>query len=136
MHRVRGKVQFAGPHDRSHFDPNLFEQAPVPQAREQFGWIAVRWFRFGQTHAERVLSRARTPADRALAVLTASAKVGLYAAASLVTLPLEVPRTKAAIRAVMHAGAVARLLGGPLVELYGDAASGRAVVPARNESFP
>ena len=102
------------------FAPDAWVQDPVPQAREQFGWIATRWFRFGQTHAERVLSRGRSPADRALAVLAASAKVGVYAAASLAALPFEVLRIKAAIRAVMHAGAVARLLGGRMVQLYGE----------------
>jgi succinoglycan biosynthesis protein ExoM len=102
------------------FAPEAWVQDPVPQEREQFRWVAVRWFRFGQTHAERVLSQTRTPADRALAVLTTSAKVGIYAAAALLALPFEVLRIKAAIRAVMHAGAVARLLGKRLVELYGD----------------
>jgi hypothetical protein len=57
--------------------------------------------------------------------------VALYAAAALVALPFEVLRTKAAIRAVMHAGAVARLLGGRLVELYGDAAPAPASAPGR-----
>lgn len=57
------------------FAPDAWVRDPVPQERERFGWVAVRWFRFGQTHAERVLSRAHAPADRALAVLTASAKV-------------------------------------------------------------
>jgi hypothetical protein len=112
----------------------------VPQERERFGWIAVRWFRFGQTHAERVLSQARTPVDRARAVLAASAKVGIYAAAALAALPFEVLRIKAAIRAVMHAGAVARLLGGRLVELYGDPdprpTPGGAVLPTKSPSFP
>ena len=65
--------------------------------------------------------------------------MGLYAAASLAALPFEVLRTKAAIRAVMHAGAVARLLGGRLVELYGDGdadpgpAPGRAVLASEAE---
>jgi len=108
------------------FAPDAWVQDPVPQEREQFGWVAVRWFRFGQTHAERVLARARTPADRALAVLATSAKVAIYAAASLAALPFEVMRIKAAIRAVMHAGAVARLLGGRVVELYGDSDPGPA----------
>lgn len=108
------------------FAPDAWVQDPVPQEREEFRWIAVRWFRFGHTHGERLLSTARHPVDRARAILTASAKAGVCALASLAALPFGVLRRKAAIRAVMHAGVVSRLLGGRTVELYGAAGAASA----------
>lgn len=96
---------------------------PVPAERERFAWLARRWFRSGQSHAVRLLTRMRTPAQRAQAAALASAKAAAYGLALAATLPFEVHRRRHALGVALHAGVVARLLGVRLVQIYGQSSA-------------
>jgi succinoglycan biosynthesis protein ExoM len=115
------------------YSPDALVYDPVPEARESFGWLTRRWFRYGQSHGVRVLRRARHPIAGALAAPAAAGKVAAYLLAALVAFPFDVLRRKAIIGAAMHAGVVSRLMGGRLLEMYGQAGAAPqefAVIPA------
>ena len=115
------------------FAPDAVVRDPVPAERERFAWLARRWFRSGQSHGVRLLTRARSPVERAQAVLLAAAKAVAYAATVLALLPFGVPRRRQILGLALHVGVVCRLLGGRLVEIYGQGGApppAGAVAPA------
>lgn len=91
---------------------------PVPASRASFDWLARRRFRSGQTHArmllERTAGRARLP-QASLAALKATACLAACAAFFL----RPVGRGRFYLRAVLHLGVVAGLIGLREARLYG-----------------
>jgi succinoglycan biosynthesis protein ExoM len=111
------------------FAPDAVVFDPVPAERERFAWLARRWYRSGQSHAMRLLSRMRSPAGRAQAALLASTKAAVYALGMLALLPFGVQRRRNALGMALHAGVVSRLLGVRLLEIYGHSPAPRAGGP-------
>jgi succinoglycan biosynthesis protein ExoM len=82
---------------------------PVPAARLSFGWLARRNFRAGQSHGARIA--AASPAGRAGQSAVAAAKAAVYLGRAAVNSFSPVARNRSLLRAAMHGGALARLLG-------------------------
>lgn len=100
---------------RLHAQGRRFVAAPEAQVSEPVGperlhldWLVKRAFRSGQTHARRFLG---TPAGRARALPKTATKALVCVA--MATLAVDSPARwrKSLVRAALHAGATARLLG-------------------------
>jgi succinoglycan biosynthesis protein ExoM len=91
----------------------------VPADRAQFGWLAKRRFRTGQTHG-RLLAKVKDGTS-AKAVALAAAKAVFCAGGAIVTSLAPVARNRYVLRAIMHSGVVSGLLGVREIALYGDA---------------
>ncbi len=92
----------------------------VPSNRARLMWLLKRRFRFGQTYGLMLIEgRARSLFSRLRCALIAAAKVGFC----FLVAPFGCLRKHRfyywVLRGVMHAGVVARLLGGGTQELYG-----------------
>ncbi len=108
LHARGGRIAFAR---------DALVTEPVPDTRASFGWLAKRRFRMGQTHAH-VLRRDRSFSpiwEIPKAAAKTLACLGLAGAFAL-TPP---KRNLAILRACLHAGVVAALIGKPTLELYG-----------------
>jgi len=90
---------------------------PVPPHRARLGWLLERSFRTGQTHADRLTQRHRGPARLAQTGI-AAAKGGVCLAGAAATAWSAKERSRWLVRGALHAGAVARLAGLPVLELY------------------
>ncbi len=117
------------------FAPDALVYDPVPEGRESFAWLLRRWFRYGQSHGVRVLRRAAHPmAARAILAPAAAGKAMVFLLAALAALPFDPLRRRALIGAAMHAGVVSRLMGGRVLEIYGQAAKAEPA-PAEPQAF-
>jgi succinoglycan biosynthesis protein ExoM len=108
------------------FAPGAVVRDPVLEDRERFQWLTRRYFRAGQSHGVRLLTLTRTPFARAQAVLLASAKAACYALAAVLLLPFGVRRRRQLLGLALHVGVVCKLMGGRLVEIYGQAGAAPA----------
>lgn len=98
------------------YAPDAIAHEDVPPGRETLGFLLRRSFRAGQTHGRisvshglsRKLPMGATAAAKA-AVLLASAGLAAFSPAR---------RTRALMRASLHAGVCSQLFGGRILELY------------------
>jgi len=91
----------------------------VPAERARLGWLLRRRFRMGQTHAD-ILTRPEGGAERPVILLPkAAAKFLATAALGLVSLVRPEAGVRHLMRAALHLGVVARLLGVGNLALYG-----------------
>ena len=88
----------------------------VPEQRETLGFLVRRSFRAGQTHSR--INRPVRSIERAIFFVKAIGKICalLGAAGAAATSPAR--RTKALMRASLHAGICSQILGGKVLELY------------------
>jgi succinoglycan biosynthesis protein ExoM len=99
------------------YAPDAWTYEPVPPHRARLGWLLERSFRTGQTHADRLTQRHRGPARLAQTGI-AAAKGGACLAGAAATAWSARQRSRWLVRGALHAGAVARLAGMPVLELY------------------
>lgn len=90
---------------------------PVTPARLSLTWLLKRSFRTGQTHGSRLLVR-RGWFARGVQIAMAGAKVALCLGGALTAIGSVQSRTRWLVRGALHAGAVARLAGLKVLELY------------------
>lgn len=90
----------------------------VPVARASMGWLARRRFRMGQTHGQ-LLATGRGPAGRLTPAAIAGAKLVACLALALRHAVDPVAARRNVLRAALHAGAVAGVLGARSADLYG-----------------
>lgn len=95
---------------------------PVPASRASFAWLAKRRFRSGQTHG-RLAGEGLSRAAAARPLTLALAKAGYCFGAAAVAAFSSVRRNRYVLRGVLHAGAVAGLLGMDEIQQYGDGAA-------------
>ncbi len=100
------------------FAPGAFLDEPVPAARASFSWLAKRRFRSGQTHGRIIASKSAGSGRFAQSGLALGKSVYCTFAA-LMRAPMPVRRNQFILRAILHAGAVAGLLGMREVRQYG-----------------
>lgn len=93
-----------------------FEHVPAHRARAE--WLARRRFRMGQTHGE-LIGQGASPAGRLAKVGVAGAKVAACLAMAAAQVLSPERRNRALLRACLHAGVAARLLGSSPLVLYG-----------------
>ena len=91
---------------------------PVPADRAKLSWLLRRRYRMGQTHASILAHRAET-GGRLKAAGLASAKALACGAMALGRAADPARRNPQLMRAALHAGAVAQLMGARQIELYG-----------------
>lgn len=96
--------------------PLALVHEPVPASRARLGWLLERSFRSGQTHARLLIGSGAAP-GRAVAVAAAKFLVCLGASAISAWDPARAARQL--VRAALHAGVVARLLGLQDLQIYG-----------------
>ncbi|MEL6643469.1 MAG: glycosyltransferase family 2 protein [Pseudomonadota bacterium] len=98
----------------------------VPPERTRFRWLARRRYRMGQTHAHVLTERLGHPRWTSLPL--AASKALACGMLALATLPIAHRRNVALLRATLHMGVVAGLVGHRGLRLYGFAkpASGAA----------
>lgn len=90
---------------------------PVTSERLAFRWLARRRFRMGQTHARGLM---RQPGATRLASLAAAgAKICFCLISAAITLPDNRRRNMSVLRACLHAGVIAGLVGYAPLTLYG-----------------
>lgn len=94
--------------------PAAVVEEPTALDRLSFGWLKQRAFRAGQTHARSYLISNR----RAQGVLEASTKAAVCLGLSLLMAASPAARRRLAVRAALHRGVVARLLGRDDLQLY------------------
>lgn len=92
----------------------------VPEDRARIGWLLKRRYRMGQTHAS-LIAAERGPLGRVSAAGLAGTKAAACAGLALMGLARTDWRNSQIMRAALHAGAVARLVGARRIELYGTA---------------
>lgn len=92
----------------------------VPADRARIGWLLKRRYRMGQTHAS-LIAAERGPLGRVSAAGLAGTKAAACAGLALMGLARTDWRNRQIMRAALHAGAVARLVGARRIELYGTA---------------
>ena len=112
LHRAGGRIAYA---------PGAAAREPVPASRASFTWLVKRRFRSGQTHG-RLVGEGTTRLALARACLLAAAKGGYCFGSAGVIAFSAVRRNHSALRGVLHAGAVAGLLGVGEIRQYGEAA--------------
>nr|WP_310295735.1 glycosyltransferase family 2 protein [Rhizobium sp. BE258] len=96
---------------------------PVTRERTNFGWLARRRFRSGQTHARLLILGGTHPLPTAV---LASAKAGICLMGAVIFAANPVSRWRFVLRGILHAGVVAGSLGLRPLTLYGQAlATGR-----------
>jgi succinoglycan biosynthesis protein ExoM len=89
---------------------------PVTGERATFSWLARRRFRSGQTHGTLLLTGG---ASRLSTAFLAAAKFCVCTVGSAVSVVDPVSRSSLMLRAVLHAGVVAGVLGVGQTSLYG-----------------
>ncbi len=99
------------------FAPEALAFEPVPRARTSLRWLLKRSFRTGQTHGAR-LAAGRSGVARVGQLLLAALKVAASVAGGLLSVASPSRRNRWLLRAFLHAGVVARLLGVGVLELY------------------
>ncbi len=104
------------------FAEKALASEPVPADRAQFGWLAKRRFRTGQTHGRLLAKTSGGTSGKAVAL--AAAKVAFCAGGAVLTGLRPVARNRYALRSIMHGGVVSGLLGVREITLYGDASAG------------
>lgn len=100
------------------FAKDAWAREPVPAARARFSWLAQRRLRMGQTHG-RILAERHEGAARWSAAVLAAAKCATCFAGALAFALLPVRRNRFVLRGLLHAGAIAGLLGARAIEPYG-----------------
>ncbi|WP_135450045.1 glycosyltransferase family 2 protein [Tabrizicola caldifontis] len=88
----------------------------IPEGREKLGFLLRRNFRAGQTFG-RINAPARA-AGRAILFATSTAKVSVLLAQAGLSVLSPARRTRALMRASLHAGVCSQLLGGKILEIY------------------
>jgi succinoglycan biosynthesis protein ExoM len=102
------------------YAPEAIVTETVAPERQNLGWLIKRRFRFGQTHGQLLLeSGAQSWPQRLRAIAIATTKAMFCWCASVCTLYQKDRAIGWSLRAALHAGVVARLLGKPVLELYG-----------------
>jgi succinoglycan biosynthesis protein ExoM len=96
---------------------------PVPADRAQFGWLAKRRFRTGQTHGRLLAKNSGGTIGKAVAL--AAAKTAFCAGGAVLTGLRPVTRNRYLLRSIMHGGVVSGLLGLREITLYGNIEGGR-----------
>lgn len=109
VHRSGGMIAYA---------PEALVHEPVPANRATLSWLAKRRYRMGQTHG-RLLSENAGMMARLRHAAIAASKCAVCAFASLASIALPVQRTRYALRAALHIGAVAGILGFREIPQYG-----------------
>jgi succinoglycan biosynthesis protein ExoM len=82
----------------------------VPPARSSLRWLMKRRFRYGQTHAMRLLERNKPRGPHIVFALTKMATCYVMA---MLTCPFPVKRTTWLLRGTLHLGSASRLLRTP-----------------------
>jgi succinoglycan biosynthesis protein ExoM len=100
------------------YAPDAILHEPVPDDRATLNWLLRRRYRMGQTHANLTLAGQPWPSRAAATTLAAAKAVACLGMAGL-CVAAPVTRNRALIRGALHLGAVAELIGLPLVEIYG-----------------
>lgn len=94
-------------------------EAAAPE-RQNLGWLIKRRFRFGQTHGQLLLENdAHSWPQRLQAVAVAAIKALFCWCAAIGNLCRQDRAIYWSLRGALHAGVIARLLGKPVLELYG-----------------
>lgn len=94
--------------------PTAIVEEPTAADRLSLQWLKHRAFRAGQTHARSYLVSGR----RIRGLVTASAKAAICMGLGLLLSFRPTARRRLAVRAALHRGVVARLLGAPDLQLY------------------
>jgi succinoglycan biosynthesis protein ExoM len=100
------------------FAPEALILEAVPEKRASFSWLAKRRFRSGQTHG-RILAAKTSGIGRVRQAAIAGLKLGYCGAVAVGAAFLPVIRTRYALRAALHAGAVTGVLGMREIRQYG-----------------
>ena len=98
------------------YAPDAVAYEEVPQQRETLAFLLRRSFRSGQTHSR--INRPSRAIGQAVFFTKAVGKVVLLLGAAVAAVASPARRTKALMRASLHAGVCAQLLGGKVLELY------------------
>ncbi|MCM2473489.1 glycosyltransferase family 2 protein [Rhizobium sp. CG5] len=109
VHRSGGLIAYA---------PEALVHEPVPANRATLAWLAKRRYRMGQTHGRLLCENAGMMA-RLRQAAVATSKFAVCALASIACVALPVHRTRYALRATLHIGAVAGILGFREIPQYG-----------------
>ncbi len=96
--------------------PQAIAYEEVPPARESLRFLLRRSFRAGQTYA-RIQASDQTSRPGVM-FATAAAKAAVLTATAGVSVFSPAQRTRALMRASLHAGVCSQLLGGKILELY------------------
>lgn len=104
--RAGGKIAFA---------PDALATEQVDKDRTTFSWLLKRRFRFGQIHG---LMLRESGAGGYTAILKAVIKTALSTLMAIATCPMPDRARFWTLRAALHAGVVARLLGHRELQLY------------------
>jgi succinoglycan biosynthesis protein ExoM len=103
------------------YAPDATARETVPEDRATLRWLLRRRYRMGQTHASLIASGRGWP-SRAAATVVAAVKAALCLGMTGLRVLSPLPRNRALMRAALHVGAVAELIGLDRVEIYGQAA--------------
>ncbi|WP_255720143.1 glycosyltransferase family 2 protein [Acuticoccus kalidii] len=99
--------------------PDAIVSERVDARRQSLGWLMKRKFRSGQTHGLLLAQAARGPVGQGRSLALAGAKCGVCTVAALAMLPFARRRISWTLRASLHAGVVAQLLGMRTLVQYG-----------------
>jgi succinoglycan biosynthesis protein ExoM len=105
LHAQGGKIGFA---------PRAFAYETVPKDRATLKWLVKRSFRAGQSHGRHLIGRSARARHLALAT-TKAVVCGITA--GLLFLQVQ-RRNRYFLRAILHAGVVARLMGITEIKFY------------------
>lgn len=98
------------------YAPGAIAHEEVPPQREALAFLLRRSFRAGQTHSR--INAPDRPLGQAVLFLKAVGKVCALLGAAGVAALSPARRTRALMRASLHAGVCSQLLGGRVLELY------------------
>jgi succinoglycan biosynthesis protein ExoM len=98
------------------YAPDAIVREAVPRERERLGNLMRRYFRAGQTYG--FITKSARPPGRAVQFAKAAAKAGVLAASALLVAFWPARRTRALMRASLHAGVCWHLVGGGTVQVY------------------
>jgi succinoglycan biosynthesis protein ExoM len=101
------------------YTPDAVVEEAVSPDRLDFGWLARRRYRMGQTHAQLLVRQHGVPRWRALPL--AAAKALACAGLALCAPANRARRNHAILRGLLHVGVVAGLSGHATLTLYGTA---------------
>lgn len=97
------------------FAPEALAREIVPPARASLRWLLRRNFRAGQSHGARLTGQ---PGARPVKVALAAAKAGACGLLALAHGPIAHRRNRLLVRAALHLGVVARLMGRKEITIY------------------
>lgn len=98
------------------YAPAAIAHEDVPPERERLSFLLRRNFRAGQTHGR--INAPDQGLGRAILFAKAAAKVTVLTGWAGLSVPWPARRTRALMRASLHAGVCSQLLGGKILELY------------------